>query len=72
MNTFAPFKSRSEALRLFNALKEKKIAATIIDTPRRAGLSCGLSVVFDKNYRSIVQNIVLNNRLNSFLGFFDK
>ena len=46
MNNIAPFRSRSEALKLSRALNEERIANIIINTPRNLGVSCGLSVVF--------------------------
>lgn len=46
MNTLIPFKSRAEAIRLSRALTRKRIAHTVINTPRRLGVSCGLSVLF--------------------------
>ncbi|MBQ8177650.1 MAG: DUF3343 domain-containing protein [Clostridia bacterium] len=46
MNTLIPFKSRAEAIRLSRALSLKRIANTVINTPRSLGVSCGLSVLF--------------------------
>jgi|AGTN01.1.fsa_nt_gi Protein of unknown function (DUF3343). len=72
MDTLAPFKSRSEALRLYNSLKELNYAATVIDTPRRQGLSCGLSVVFSSRINVIAEDLINQNKLKSFQGFYLK
>lgn len=72
MDMIAPFRSRSDALRLHNALKDKRIASTVIDTPRRQGLSCGLSVVFSSSQKAAVEQAVMRLRLGTFLGFFNK
>lgn len=72
MNTLAPFKSRSEALRLHAALKEKRIAAAIINTPSYLGLSCGLSVTFPAEYQPLARALIAENGLRSFLGFYPR
>ena len=72
MNTFAPFKSRSEALRLYNAMKEARLAAAVINTPRGEGLPCGISVLFDGRIKEEVENILKKLPLRSFYGFREK
>jgi hypothetical protein len=70
MNTLAPFKSRSEALRLQTALKEKRIASAIINTPSYLGMSCGLSVTFPSEFQALVSALIMENGLASFSGFY--
>lgn len=72
MDTFAAFRSRSDALRLIAALREKRLAATAINTPRRQGLSCGLSVLFSGAYRAEVDTLIRAMALKSFYGFYNK
>lgn len=70
MNNIAPFRSRSEALKLSRALNEERIANIIINTPRNLGVNCGLSVVFNENYIEKVRSIIAEKSLTSSLGIF--
>lgn len=70
MNNIAPFRSRSEALKLSRVLNEERIANIIINTPRNLGVSCGLSVVFNENYIEKVRSIIAEKSLTSSLGIF--
>lgn len=72
MNYLCAFKSRSEAFRLRRALAESGIASTVINTPRRIGVSCGLSVVFDGGYEYKVRELVSALGLKTFQGIFSK
>lgn len=72
MNILAPFKSRSEALRLQTALKENRIAAAITNTPPYLGISCGLSVTFPSEYQALAISIITKNGLSSFVGFIPR
>ena len=72
MNILIPFKSRAEAIRLSRALTKNRIAHTVLNTPRRLGVSCGLSVVF---YDSSLENV--NNQIKILglvtnLGVFNR
>lgn len=70
MDTLAPFRSRSEALKLFNELKKLGIAVTTVSTPQRLRLGCGLSVVFNSALKEYVAAVISRLHLKSFVGFF--
>ncbi len=72
MNTIAVFKSRSHALAVYRHLQSKKIVASVINTPSRLHLGCGISVVFPSAYVSIVKNAISALNVDSFVGFFAK
>lgn len=72
MDTIAPFKSRGEALRLYNYLNQRRIASTVINTPRRFGLGCGLSVVFPAAYRNEVESFIRRSGISGLVGFYAK
>jgi hypothetical protein len=42
------FPNHQNGIKLYNALKELKINATITPTPRRASSSCGISLLVEK------------------------
>ena len=64
------FRSRAHTIKFFNLLSAHGIGAEIINTPKEAGVGCGLSVKTSKNAFSTVKNAVNLARLNSFAGFF--
>jgi hypothetical protein len=72
MDTLASFRSRSEAIKLHNALIMKRIATTTINTPSAFRLGCGLSVVFPASKRNDVNLLIHQLGLSSFIGFFVK
>ncbi|NLL56441.1 MAG: DUF3343 domain-containing protein [Clostridiales bacterium] len=72
MDTLASFRSRSEAIRLHNALSMKRIATTLINMPSAFKVGCGLSVVFPSSKRNEVNLLIQSLGLNSFIGFFVK
>ncbi|HOO23053.1 MAG TPA: DUF3343 domain-containing protein [Clostridia bacterium] len=72
METLASFGSRSEAVKLFNVLKNKRIAAYMINTPSSLRAGCGLSVVFPSHNRLEVNMLIWQLGFVSFMGFFVK
>lgn len=72
MDTLASFRSRSEAIKLYNALIMKKIAVTTINTPSAFRIGCGISVVFPASKRNEVNMLIYQLGLSSFVGFFVK
>ena len=73
MNTsfgIAAFRSRTQVLRLEDALRRAGIDAGVISTPREVAMGCGLSVRFElADYPSVVS---VYRRLNSgaLIGFY--
>ncbi|MBR2350051.1 MAG: DUF3343 domain-containing protein [Clostridia bacterium] len=72
MSRLIAFRSRSEAMRLSRALSARRIANTVINTPRSLGVSCGLSVVFSPSSTDTVRNIVTELNLQTQQGIFQK
>ena len=70
MNNIAPFRSRGDALKLSRALNEEHIANIIVNTPRKLGVSCGLSVVFNEKYAETARRLISEKGLTSSLGIF--
>lgn len=64
------FRSRSETVRLSEFLHAHSISAEIVNTPKEAGVGCGLSVKINARQLSIVKKAVFQIRLSSFAGFF--
>ncbi|MBQ4072559.1 MAG: DUF3343 domain-containing protein [Clostridia bacterium] len=72
MNTLIPFKSRAEAIRLSRALSKKRIAHTVINTPRKLGVSCGLSILFYATSLDIVNTTIKELGLTTMQGKFSR
>lgn len=72
MNTLIPFKSRAEAIRLSRALSKKRIAHTVINTPRKLGVSCGLSILFYATSLDIVNITIKELGLTTMQGEFSR
>ncbi len=64
------FRSRAQTLKAFEAVKSFNLAAEIVNTPKEAGVGCGLSVKIQKAWLQIVKKIVIKLSLSSFAGFF--
>ena len=64
------FRSRAHTVKFYDLLKRNGINAEIINTPKEAGVGCGLSVKIHKAVFPAVKNAVGMARLSSFAGFF--
>lgn len=72
MDTIAVFRSRSEALKVFTAIKKRRIACSTISTPSALRLGCGISIVFAGTFKDVVSEIIKHERAVSFVGFYEK
>lgn len=66
----AVFKSRSQAMKFYDKIKKSGFLVSIINTPRQAGLGCGLSLKFSNNDLSAVSRLIALESLSSFGGIF--
>ncbi len=64
------FRSRAHTVKFSNLLSSIGVANQIINTPKQAGVGCGLSVKIDKSNFFTVKRVALSAKLNSFAGFF--
>ncbi len=72
MDTFAQFKSRNDAINIFNKLKQARLAVTIINTPAKQKKGCGLSIAFNSAYKKDVERIIKENNVKSFVGIYNR
>lgn len=66
----AVFSVRTQTIMFNNALQSNGIKSGIIDTPKQANLSCGISVKFLKRDFERVKRF-LNRNFDSFKGFYE-
>ncbi len=64
------FRSRSHTIRFSSYLSSNGVYNEIINTPKEAGVGCGLSIKINKAQFQTVKRITLSLKLNSFAGFF--
>lgn len=64
------FKSRQEAMRLYDTAKRKGILVYLVSTPKFVQVGCGLSVKTSlENYKNLY-NEFISLRFSSFLGAY--
>jgi hypothetical protein len=64
------YRSRSHTVKFHEFLNHIGVQNEIINTPKEAGVGCGLSVKVKKSDFYIVKRAVSHLNLNSFAGFF--
>ena len=64
------FRSRAHTVKFFEFLRRGGIAVEIVNTPKEAGVGCGLSVKISKNQIGIAQNAMRYASLDSYAGTF--
>ena len=64
------FRSRAHTIEFANFLKRNGVAMEIVNTPKEAGVGCGLSVKVKKQSYNFCKSAVLKLALSSFAGFF--
>ncbi len=66
----AAFRSRAHTVRFYEFLRSYGIGAEIINTPKEAGVGCGLSVKVSPSNLMLLKKGVKIANLNSFAGIF--
>ncbi|MBR2941993.1 MAG: DUF3343 domain-containing protein [Clostridia bacterium] len=66
----AAFRSRTQVLRLEDALRRAGLDAGIISTPREVAIGCGLSVRFSLDQMQQVMSIYRRLNPSALVGFY--
>jgi hypothetical protein len=64
------YRSRSHTVKFHEFLRHNNIYSEIINTPKEAGVGCGLSVKISNSSFSRVKQLTFALGYNSFAGFF--
>jgi len=64
------FRSRAHTVKFYEFLRSIGMGCEIINTPKEAGVGCGLSVKIRKENFSLAKKAVFDSSLQSFAGFF--
>lgn len=65
----AVFRSRSQAIDCMTRMRAFNIAAQLINTPKEAGVGCGLSLKFPMSAAARVKSIISKLNYSSFYGY---
>ena len=66
----AVFRSRNETVYFANLLRNKNVQVDIVNTPKEAGLTCGISVRFNEKYLSFARFLLNSKPFRAFQGFY--
>ena len=64
------YRSRSQTLRFHEFLIKNGLYSEIVNTPKEAGVGCGLSVKISPEYVSAVKKAVRITNFSAFAGIF--
>ena len=64
------FRSRSETLKFRDFLEKNGIKCELVNTPKEAGVGCGLSVKTYPSMIPVMKNALRISKVKSFAGFF--
>lgn len=67
----AVFRSRSQAIDCMNKMRAFGIPAQLINTPKEAGVGCGLSLKFSKQFDKKAKNVIARMNYSSFYGYLN-
>lgn len=66
----ASFRSRTQVLRMEDALRRAGLAAGVVSTPREVAMGCGLSVRFDLLQTPQVMSVYRRLNPGALIGFY--
>lgn len=70
MYCLAVFSSRNETLYLAKMLMANGYRAGVVNTPKDAGLSCGISVKFEEKNIANLKMLLASKPFRSFVGIY--
>lgn len=71
MKYIAIFRSRNQCLRFSEVLKMHRISNAVINTPREAGVGCGISVEIDADCINCAKSVLLSQDYTAFDGWIE-
>lgn len=64
------FRSRNETIGFYKFLSRQGFSAEVVNTPKEAGVGCGLSVKVSKNVYGALRYLLMQYNGKSFAGIF--
>lgn len=69
MTMLAVFRSRAQSLDFISALKAGGVPAQAVNTPKEAGVGCGISAKFEEAFFPRARACLARRQYSSFSGF---
>lgn len=70
MSISAVFKSRTQAIEFYSALKGRGAAAKLVSAPKQAKTGCALACEFAYSFLPTAKKLLSSGRYSTFSGFF--
>lgn len=67
----AVFRSRTETLNFASLLRSYGVNCSVVNTPRKINVSCGISVQFSNMDLVIAKQIISRRRFDTFAGIYN-
>ena len=67
----AVFRSRTETLNFPSLLRSYGVNCSVVNTPRKINVSCGISVQFSNMDLVIAKQIISRRRFDTFAGIYN-
>lgn len=69
MTVLAVFRSRAQTLDYISLLKRAGVPCAAVNTPKEAGVGCGISAKFDERFLLKAKGVLSRRPYSSFAGF---
>lgn len=67
----AVFRARTQTIIFANLMRSYGANVSIVNTPRRLSISCGISVRFEKKYLEKARLVLSRRQFDTFAGIFE-
>lgn len=64
------FRSRTQTVKMSHLMQSRGISCEIVNTPKEAGVGCGLSIKISPYYFERTKRLVFDVGFSAFAGFF--
>lgn len=71
MTVLAVFRSRAQTMDFAARLQSVGASVRIVNTPKEAGVGCGVSARFGYGALALAENVLRRNSYSSFAGFYE-
>ena len=66
----AVFSLRTSTMQFFSLLKKNNVRSLIVETPKSASASCGISVRFEVESLNVAKQILASSGIKNFVRFY--
>lgn len=70
MSILAVFRSRTQSMEFYSALKRRGIAAQLVSAPKQAGVGCALACKIPYSALQQARGVLSTKKYPTFVGFY--